>query len=61
MSRVEVTPGVWRTRVHMLSTEELEALITAHEAAEAKARAEAERVREKERRERERAAAASSK
>ena len=47
VSRVEVTPGVWRTRVHMLSTEELEALITAHEAAEAKARAEAERVREK--------------
>jgi 20S proteasome subunit alpha 3 len=60
VSRVEVTPGVWRTRVHMLGIEELDALITAHDAGEAKARAEAERVREKERRERERAAAAAS-
>lgn len=60
VTRVEVAPGVWRTRVHMLGTEELEALITKHEEVEAKARAEAERVRERERRERERAAAASS-
>ena len=58
VSRVEVVPGEWRTRVNMLGTEQLEALISTHEAAEAKARAEAERVREKERRERERGAGA---